>query len=223
MFHDTYNIQCNASPVVSTSMHTSYWDATNLQSDTANATGLPSSDARNTSTLALRPKISRVVAYPDSDTETVCKNCSTSVTPFWHRDETGAALCNVCWTFWRRHDRSRPISHKHHLRNRTETIVQRSFPSSSTSGTTSNAEDLYWNTPPKIHVADTPSEQMEQAPAKDSSDEYEGFDIVHRPESPVNVTTPDETVSSPELVPSIPLGKSPVTQVESSDDDWTML
>ena len=42
----------------------------------------------------------------------VCKNCSTSTTPLWRRDENGAILCNACGLFLKLHGRPRPISLK---------------------------------------------------------------------------------------------------------------
>lgn len=42
----------------------------------------------------------------------VCKNCLTSTTPLWRRDEKGAVLCNACGLFLKLHGRPRPISLK---------------------------------------------------------------------------------------------------------------
>jgi hypothetical protein len=57
----------------------------------------------------------------------------------------------------------------------------------------------------------------------ESASEDEGFSIVHRPSSSALVT-PDEPMTSPELIPSAPTGESVATDSgTSSDDDWTML
>ncbi|CAI4034315.1 hypothetical protein SMKI_10G1020 [Saccharomyces mikatae IFO 1815] len=42
----------------------------------------------------------------------VCRNCSTSTTPLWRRDEHGAVLCNACGLFLKLHGKPRPISLK---------------------------------------------------------------------------------------------------------------
>ena len=42
----------------------------------------------------------------------ICKNCLTSTTPLWRRDEHGAMLCNACGLFLKLHGKPRPISLK---------------------------------------------------------------------------------------------------------------
>lgn len=42
----------------------------------------------------------------------VCKNCLTTKTPLWRRDENGYILCNACGLFLKLHGKSRPISLK---------------------------------------------------------------------------------------------------------------
>lgn len=42
----------------------------------------------------------------------VCKNCLTTNTPLWRRDDNGSILCNACGLFLKLHGKSRPISLK---------------------------------------------------------------------------------------------------------------
>ncbi|KAL3231164.1 Protein GZF3 [Nakaseomyces bracarensis] len=48
----------------------------------------------------------------DPSAAPVCKNCLTSTTPLWRRDEHGAVLCNACGLFLKLHGKPRPISLK---------------------------------------------------------------------------------------------------------------
>jgi hypothetical protein len=57
----------------------------------------------------------------------------------------------------------------------------------------------------------------------DSSSEDEGFSIVHRPKPRV-VATPNEPMSSPEIIPSQPVDILALTGSKyPDDDDWDML
>lgn len=67
------------------------------------------------------PVVTATVASPPSSTANsnassgntpTCKNCHTSTTPLWRRDEHGAVLCNACGLFLKLHGRPRPISLK---------------------------------------------------------------------------------------------------------------
>lgn len=57
-------------------------------------------------------RISLDVSKHSPTTLSVCKNCLTSTTPLWRRDENGAVLCNACGLFLKLHGRPRPISLK---------------------------------------------------------------------------------------------------------------
>lgn len=64
------------------------------------------SDARNMDDTIKDIKPNNPASNP------VCKNCYTSTTPLWRRDEHGSVLCNACGLFLKLHGRPRPISLK---------------------------------------------------------------------------------------------------------------
>ncbi|KAF2133349.1 hypothetical protein P153DRAFT_353720 [Dothidotthia symphoricarpi CBS 119687] len=211
------------STIVSASRYRNKWRKMKLSLSTNNTTNRASSDMCGTPTLVLRPKVPQPVRDWDSDTEAVCGNCTSSSTALWHRDEAGAALCHECWLFRRRNDPSRPISHRHNQGSRMSLASKRACRPGLLPGTTAHAEGLAGTSSREMFVRDPPKAQTQQTFTKDSSDEDEGFSVVHHPDSPVHATT-DEPMSSPELIPSVPSGKDPVTHIDpSSDDDWTML
>ncbi|CCH61045.1 hypothetical protein TBLA_0D05530 [Henningerozyma blattae CBS 6284] len=54
-------------------------------------------------------------SLPNSQTASqspICKNCFTTNTPLWRRDENGSILCNACGLFLKLHGKPRPISLK---------------------------------------------------------------------------------------------------------------
>ncbi|CCK73518.1 Gzf3p NDAI_0G05350 [Naumovozyma dairenensis CBS 421] len=72
--------------------------------------GLPSASSTNT------PGLKIITSIPSTTFKSqqvpICKNCLTSTTPLWRRDESGAMLCNACGLFLKLHGRNRPISLK---------------------------------------------------------------------------------------------------------------
>ena len=92
---------------------------------------LPSPSCIPSQSSQSRARIPRTRATPIvmatyvNNEQPTCQNCSTSTTPLWRRDETGAILCNACGLFLKLHGRSRPISLKTDViksRNRVKTV-----------------------------------------------------------------------------------------------------
>lgn len=74
-----------------------------------------------------------------------------------------------------------------------------------------------------VHRPKTPRPAAGLNHESDSSSDEDGFAMVYRPKSMVP-STPDEPMSSPELLPSVPLDVLAATGSDyPSDDDWSMV
>jgi GATA-binding protein, other eukaryote len=54
---------------------------------------------------------------------TACKNCGTTVTPLWRRDEEGYPICNACGLYHKLHGSSRPVQMKKSTIKRRKRVV----------------------------------------------------------------------------------------------------
>lgn len=58
-----------------------------------------------------------------NDAESSCKNCGTTVTPLWRRDENGHTICNACGLYHKLHRVHRPVTMKKSTIKRRKRVV----------------------------------------------------------------------------------------------------
>lgn len=88
--------------------------------DTADAMSI--SDAPSPSSTSAREAGSSVP--PGGTTMVVaCKNCNTTVTPLWRRDELGHPICNACGLYFKLHGHHRPVQMKKSTIKRRKRVV----------------------------------------------------------------------------------------------------
>lgn len=59
----------------------------------------------------------------DSGMLVACKNCGTTVTPLWRRDEQGQSICNACGLYHKLHGSHRPVNMKKPTIKRRKRVV----------------------------------------------------------------------------------------------------
>jgi GATA-binding protein len=76
---------------------------------------------------------------------TACKNCGTTVTPLWRRDEEGYPICNACGLYHKLHGSSRPVQMKKSTIKRRKRVVPSYGDSmnSQASGTSANSPNHF--------------------------------------------------------------------------------
>ncbi|KAF9933356.1 putative electron transfer flavoprotein subunit [Linnemannia zychae] len=87
-----------------------------------NSVSSPISDSSNpSSVIRSRPISLPASAGPTSstsaagNTQPMCTNCRTTLTPLWRKDDAGEILCNACGLYYKLHHIHRPISLKRNV------------------------------------------------------------------------------------------------------------
>ncbi|OAP63043.1 hypothetical protein AYL99_02270 [Fonsecaea erecta] len=76
-----------------------------------------------TSPGAPSPTAQQQASPGDASLLVACKNCGTTVTPLWRRDEQGRPICNACGLYHKLHGSHRPVQMKKSTIKRRKRVV----------------------------------------------------------------------------------------------------